>query len=228
MWKDDKCWKEWQNVQANKYEITQRQGVGVKVCDSGYRIMADLDLEDKVVLEIGPGDIRHIRYWGGPPREYIIADVSSEMMRKAEYVLKLKNVPYRTVLLSRNQTLPLDDKSIDVIVSFYSLEHIYPLVPYLNDLKRILRPGGVLAGAIPTEGGIAWGLGRLLTARRWFRKTTINPDKIYCWEHPNFGDYVLAALEKIFSPTYVRYWPLPWLRNIDFNLVIRFIYQKER
>lgn len=227
-WEDDPCWKEWQRVQVNKYEITSRKGIGIIVCDTGYRVMAELDLDDKVVLEIGPGDIRHIKYWRGKPREYILVDVSKGMMQKAENVLKHKDVNFRAVLLSRDQSLPLADASVDVIVSFYSLEHIYPLDPYLKELKRILKPGGLLAGAIPTEGGLAWGLGRLLTARRWFRTTTINPDKIYCWTHPNFGDHVSAALENFFARTSVQYWPLPWLRNLDFNLVIRFIYRKER
>jgi SAM-dependent methyltransferase len=227
-WKDDKCWKEWQRVQVDKYESTQRKGIGTIVCDLGYSVMADIDLNDKVVLEIGPGDIRHIKYWRCKPREYIISDISSGMMLKAECVLKHENIAFRAILLTRNQLLPLPDASVDVIVSFYSLEHIYPLLPYLKDLKRVLKPGGALAGAIPTEGGLAWGMGRLLTARRWFRTRTINPNKIYCWEHPNFGDHVLVALEKIFARTRVQYWPLPWLQHLDLNLVIRFIFCKER
>jgi len=94
-------------------------------------------------------------------------------------------------------------------------------------MHRVLKPGGILIGAIPAEGGIAWGGGRTLTSRRWFkRKTQINPDKIICWEHPNFADHIIIELDKLFQRKSLFYWPLPLLPLLDINLIIRFHYQK--
>jgi SAM-dependent methyltransferase len=116
---------------------------------------------------------------------------------------------------------------VDVVVSFYSLEHLYPLAPYLRELHRVLRPGGVLVGAIPAEGGLAWGLGRLVTSRRWLKRhTTIDPDKIICWEHPNYADAVLGALGAEFEREHLSLWPLPWLPLHDLNLIIRLVYRR--
>jgi hypothetical protein len=37
-----------------------------------------------------------------------------------------------------------------------------------------------------------WGLGRMVTSRRWFKAhTTIDLNKLICWEHPNFAPTVL-------------------------------------
>jgi SAM-dependent methyltransferase len=224
---DDACWQQWQRTNLDFYAANQRAGVGMAINDAGYRVMSRLNLQGKRVLEIGPGDIRHLVFWRGRPSEYLLADVQAEMLRKAEAKLAAAGVPHRSLLVERDTRLPLEDASVDVVVSFYSLEHLYPMEPYLRDIRRVLRPGGVLIGAIPAEGGLAWGSGRFLTSRRWFKRyTTIDPDKIICWEHPNFADDVLAALDRHFEREHTRLWPVPWLPLLDANLIVRLVYRK--
>ncbi len=225
---EDPCWQEWQRTYTDFYRANQREGVGTRVNDAGYQVMAGIDLTGKRILEIGAGDIRHLKYLKGQPSEYLLADISNEMMQFAQEKLKEKSIQHKSILLERNQPLPLSDASVDVIISFYSLEHLYPLRPYLEDMHRVLKPGGSLIGAIPAEGGLAWGGGRMLTSRRWFkRNTSIDPDKIICWEHPNFADQIIQELDTVFVRKRVQRWPLPWLPLLDLNLVLRFNYQKQ-
>lgn len=225
---DDRCWREWQSTYEKFYMENQREGVGTAVNDAGYTVMKSLTLQGKTVLEIGAGDIRHLQHWQGRPAEYILADVHQQMMRKAQERLREYSLTYRSILLNRLETVPLADRSIDVIVSFYSLEHLYPLGNYLEEYHRVLKPDGVLVGAIPSEGGFAWGAGRMLTTRRWFKRhTDIDPDKIICWEHPNFADQILCDLDRKFLRKRVEYWPFGWVPLIDCNLVIRFIYSRK-
>ena len=224
---DDPSWKEWQKTNIDFYVQNQREGIGTKVNDAGYRVMADIDLSGKRVLEIGAGDIRHLRWLKGLPSEYLLADISTDMMEFAQQKLEERGIPLCKLLLRRDQRLPLADNSIDVIVSFYSLEHLYPLRPYLEDMYRVLSPGGILIGAIPAEGGLAWAGGRMLTSRRWFkRNTTIDPDKIICWEHPNFADHVVSELDQLFQRKSLVYWPLAWAPILDLNHIVRFQYRK--
>ena len=223
----DSCWREWQATYTEFYQSNQREKIGARVNDAGYAVMSKVDLTDKSVLEIGAGDIRHMKYWRGKPAEYILADVSPSMMDYAKRRLEESDVSYRSLMVERNQPLALDDASVDLIVTFYSLEHLYPLQPYLEEFNRLLKPGGVLVGAIPAEGGIAWGAGRFITSRRWFKKhTSIDPDKIICWEHPNFADHILETLDEWFLRDSVSHWPLPWLPVLDLNLVIQLCYRK--
>lgn len=224
---DDFCWQEWQKAYNNFYQKNQREGLGMLVNDAGYQIMKEIDLTGKRVLEIGAGDIRHLEYLQGQPKEYILADISKEMMVIAQNRLQEKRVRHKSILLNRNQPLPLEDESMDVIISFYSLEHLYPLKPYLDDMNRILKPQGLLVGAIPAEGGLGWGLGRAFTSRRWLKKNTpINPDKIICWEHPNFADDIISTLDKTFVRQKIQLWPFSFLPLLDLNLVIRLLYIK--
>jgi SAM-dependent methyltransferase len=223
----DPCWRQWLDTYAAFYLANQRAGIGTRVNDAGYCVMSAIDLTGKRVLEIGAGDIRHMPYWRGQPTEYLLADVSTDMMDFARKRLTEADIPHRTLHVERQQPLALADASLDVIVSFYSLEHLHPLRPYLDEMLRVLKPGGTLIGAIPAEGGLAWGVGRLLTSRRWFKKhTRINPDKIICWEHPNFADLIIAELDKVFDRQAVVHWPLRWPPFLDLNLILRFKYRK--
>ena len=226
---EDACWKEWQDTYGVFYSANQREGFGKKVNDAGYRVMKSIDLNGKIVLEIGAGDATHLKYMNGEPKEYIIADVMEDMMDIAKDKLKKKSIPFKSVFVKRNEPLPIDDSSIDVIVSFYSLEHLHPLESYLKDMHRVLKPGGILIGAVPAEGGLGWGLGRFLTTRRWIKKnTTLNYDKIICWEHPNFGDTIFNEMDKLFTKVKLDFWPLTFLPSLDFNLVLSFKYIKSK
>ncbi len=224
---DDPCWKEWQERMPAAYDATQKQSVGTVVNASGYRVMRRVPLDGRTVLEIGPGPLDHVEHWQGRPARFVAADVQRDMLRKAEEKLRAHDVPHEAVLLGgRDAPLPFADGAFDVVVSFYSLEHLYPLADRLAEMLRVLRPGGLLAGAIPTEGGLAWGTGRFLTSRRWFHaNTTIDPDKIICWEHPNFADAILQELDARLRRHHLGYWPLR-VPLIDVNLTVAFVYEK--
>jgi hypothetical protein len=79
------------------------------------------------------------------------------------------------------------------------------------------------------EGYIAWGLGRYLTTRRWFKnETDIDPDKIICWEHPNFASEVIEELERQLECVQIKYWPFGNQSIFkNFNLICSFVYRKE-
>lgn len=224
----DPHWQQWLMTYATFYEINQRSGIGLRVNDAGYQVMRKVPLEGRRVLEIGPGDIRHHVHWQGRPASYTLFDVSEDMLAKGTSKLAALGIEAQTVLWKRAaQQWPFDNGAFDVIVSFYSFEHMYPFAPVRANLRRLLAPGGVVAGAIPCEGGLAWGLGRMLTSRRWFlRHTDIDPDKIICWEHPNFADSVLNELAATFGPARLSWWP--WgLPSIDLNLIVSFIFERD-
>ena len=225
---DDPDWEEWQQIQATFYDDNQKQGVGKIVNDAGYRVLRQIDLKEKRVLEIGPGDLNHFPNWNGTPASLSIVDVEPEFLARSERRLDEYRVPFTSHLVPpRNGgLLPFDDETFDVLLSFYSLEHLHPLGAYLDDQVRVLRRGGLLVGAIPAEGGLLWGLGRYLTTRRWLRKhSRIDPDKIICWEHTSFADQILSSLDQRLNRKSLRYWPAR-VPCVDLNLVIRFIYEK--
>lgn len=213
------------------YEETQKQEktIGRTVNDAGYRILKSIDFSGKRILEIGPGSLPHWEFFSSSPAFFTLADIRQQMLDLSSEKLTNAGVPHASVLLKGDQghRLPFEDNEFDVILSFYSLEHLYPLEPYIGEMVRCLKPDGVLAGAIPNEGGLGWGLGRFLTTRRWLHKNTnVNPDKLICWEHPNFAETILSCLDSHLNRQTLEYYPLR-VPLIDINLVTRFIYTKK-
>lgn len=223
----DSDWKIWQDKKfSDFYQNTQQRGIGVKVSRMAYPIISCIDFGDKNVLEVGPGIIRHLQYIQNKPARYTICDINEDVLGIAEKQLRDVEIPCEAVLLSNENEskLPFADESFEVIVSFNSLEHLYPLDSYLSEMKRILKIGGQLVGCIPCEGGLAWGIGRFLTTRRYVHKNYgINYDKIICWEHPNFADLVIERLDAHFKRKYLKLRPFSFL-PMDFNLIANFIY----
>ncbi len=223
---DDPEWIEWLSTYETFYSSTQKRSLGARVNDAGYRILASTPMESLRVLEIGPGHLPHTRFWSGRPASYCVADVDAQFLESSLARLNREGIPAEARLVNRDSSLPFADNSFDLILSFYSLEHIRNPEPYLTEVRRVLAPGGRLAGAIPAEGGLAWGLGRWLTTRRWLhRHTSINPDKIICWEHPSFAADILRQCDQLFAKEHLSFWPFG-IRLIDPNLVVRFRYRK--
>ena len=222
-------WKIWQDKAFNDfYPTTQQQGIGDRVSRMAYPVISRVDFGDKHVLEIGPGMIRHLPYIKSKPARYTICDINEDFLGMAEKQLKEAEIPCETIFLDRegDNELPFSDESFDVVISFNSLEHLYPLDDYLFEIKRILKVGALLIGGIPCEGGLVWGLGRLLTTRRYVHKNYgINYDKIICWEHPNFADFIIERLDTHFEREHLKLHPFSCL-PIDFNLVASFIYKQ--
>jgi SAM-dependent methyltransferase len=222
---DDPDWQGWLAAYMQFYRDTQKGGIGKVVNDAGYAILREIDLEDRRVLEIGPGILPHKVFWRGHPAHYTVADIKEEFLDTSLAVLAQAQVP-AAAALSSHAALPLEDCAYEVVISFYSLEHIEQLETFVLEIERVLRPGGTLIGGIPCEGGLAWGLGRYFTSRRYVRKHfDFDPDKVICWEHPNFASRILKQLDAHFEPLKKGFWPLR-VPLIDINLICSFIYRK--
>ncbi len=224
----DPCWKAWEGVYWKFVHSVNDRFVARQVQAASYNVLSHVDLADKRVLELGPGDVNHISYWHGLPSAYTVVDVRQSSLDRAITKLKSRGIACESRLL------PLDDREeivfgneeFDIIILIATLEHLYPLNKYLQRLVKALKKGGKIVGSIPCEGGLTWGIGRFMTSRRWVKKNTgINFDKIICWEHPNFADNIIATMDSMITRRYISYWPISF-PTIDFNLVIKFVYEK--
>jgi ubiquinone/menaquinone biosynthesis C-methylase UbiE len=226
---DDKEWIVWKEKSIiDFYENTQKRGIGNWVCNLAYPFLAKINFKEKSIIEIGPGDIRHLKYINSKPNLYTICDVEKKCLDMSKKKLDQAGIPNKRILLEKTNSgqLPFSSEQFDFAISFNTLEHLYPLDSYLIEIDRVLKKGGLLLGGVPCEGGLAWGLGRLLTTRRYVHiNYGINYDKIICWEHPNFVDYIIIKLDTFFERKFLRLHPFPWL-PMDFNLVSSFSYQK--
>lgn len=213
------------------FTATQSGVLGRTVNGAGYKKSHKLvDVAGSNVLEIGPGYLDHIRYWKGTPNKVTLVDRRPEFLEIGKQKLEARGIPFECIVSEPGggPLQSLEDAQFDIVFAFYVLEHITPLAPTLLEIRRVLKPTGALVGAIPAEGGLAWGLGRFLTTRRWFRKhTSIDLDKIICWEHPNFADEVVNKLDQTWPSVEVYSWPFG-IPNADLSLVHSFVCRSDR
>lgn len=225
----DEDWVKWLKFYETFYHSTQKNGIGAVVNNWGYRVLNDLDLGDKTVLEIGPGNLPHEDYWNGTPSKYVVVDVKQEFLEICMQKLDAAGIDVETHLIERSEFADIPDESIDIILTFYSLEHIHNLQGIVKYFKQKLKTCGLLVGGIPNEGGLAWGIGRYLTSRRFVHNNSdINYDKIICWEHPNFCDQIFHEIERQgFKKRSKSGYPLGKFTPLDLNLISTFIYEKD-
>ncbi len=226
---NDSDYKLWQNECYLKFYADNQKGtIGKYVNNMGFKIMTHVDLSDKIVLEVGPGSIDHLDFNKSKPEKYVLADIKQDFLSISEKRLISYGIENIEKIKVMGIDIPLEDNSVDVIITFHQLEHVFELEKYLLELKRVLKNGGILIGAVPTEGGFAWGFGRFLTSRRYVKKTmNFNYDKIICWEHPNFINKIDKLIKSNFKVNRSIKRPFRFL-PFDFNLSWSFICINEK
>jgi ubiquinone/menaquinone biosynthesis C-methylase UbiE len=171
-------------------------------------------------LEIGAGLGSHLEFEDLSAQRYIALELREEMAD----VLRQKHPDVETAIGDAQESLPLDDDSIDRVIAIHVLEHLTNLPVALEEIRRVLRPGGRISVVIPCEGGFVYGLGRRFTSQRIFEKRYRTS---YDWyiktEHFNVPAEIIGELDKQFEAEHRRWWPLR-VPSVHLNVCIGLTY----
>jgi len=115
------------------------------------------------VLEIGVGSGRNLPFYRSPAAEILALEPSPKLVAMARGTAR-RDVPVRFLEASA-EAIPLDDDSIDSVVTTWTLCSIPHAVSALGEMRRVLRPGGRLLFA-------EHGLAPSASVRRWQRRLT--------------------------------------------------------
>jgi SAM-dependent methyltransferase len=168
-------------------------------------------------LEIGPGNGSHLAFENLDDHvEYVGVELRETLSK--QIVDRHPNV--KILEGDCQQGLDFADSTFDRVLAIHVLEHLDNLPKALDEVVRILKPGGRLSVVIPCEGGLGYSLGRRVTVQRSFERRYGLP---YAWminyEHVNQAWEILQELKTRFLIDDVRYFPLR-VRLIDLNLVV--------
>lgn len=75
-------------------------------------------------------------------------DINSKTIENAKLKYRKNNLTY---LVGNAENIPAQHAEFDVVVSFETLEHIYKHDKMLSELKRVLKPGGLLIISTPDK-----------------------------------------------------------------------------
>lgn len=133
--------------------------------DTGERYMPDFDRDwtlehvhryllarelaaGKDVLDIACGEGYGSALLAARARQVTGVDISSEIIAWASRKYQADNLRYRE---GSATAIPLDENSVDLVVSFETIEHLAEQEAMLREIKRVLRPQGVLIISSPDK-----------------------------------------------------------------------------
>jgi len=129
-----------------QHEMTSRRQYFEYLLHSyAYEFAADL-AEARVVLDFGCNVGYGTNIISRNAKKAVGIDVSTKAIETATQAYKGENLNFH---IFDGQRAPFDDGSFELIVSFQVMEHIIDTSSYLSEIKRLLRPGGMVVITTP-------------------------------------------------------------------------------
>src|SRR6266404_2088778 len=115
------------------------------------------------VLEIGAGSGMNLPFYGSPVREILALEPAPRLLTMAKSASPTTSVPVNFLEASA-EAIPLDQHSVDTVVTTWTLCSIPQAAIALAEMRRVLRPGGKLLFAehgLAPDAGVGWWQDRL-------------------------------------------------------------------
>ena len=135
------------------------------------------------VLEVGIGSGLNLPFYGNAVAEIIGIEPLPKLVDMANAAARKSQIPLR-LIEGTAEAIPIDDRSIDAVVTTWTMCSIPEIQSALLEMRRILRPGGRLLfvghGRAP-EPGVRWWQDHLTPA----------------WKHLYGGCHLNRAIEEL-------------------------------
>ena len=105
-------------------------------------------IKDKIVLDIASGEGYGSHIMSKKASFVYGVDIDNATVQDAKLKYKKDNLEFITGDTSQ---IPLGDNSIDVVVSFETIEHHDEHEEMMNEIKRVLKPNGILIVSTPDK-----------------------------------------------------------------------------
>ena len=127
--------------QANAYLSSAVHASGRDLVRLGERLSA---FPQAHVLDLGCG-AGHASFTAAQQVAHVTAyDLSSQMLEVVAEAAKAKGLGNIDTRQGYAESLPFDDASFEVVISRYSAHHWHDVGQALREVKRVLKPGGVM------------------------------------------------------------------------------------
>jgi SAM-dependent methyltransferase len=167
-------------------------------------------------LEIGAGVGGHLAFEDLVDQEYVVIELRADFAQQ----MQLTYPGVEAVVGDCQVEIPFGDDSFDRVLAVHVLEHMPNLPAGLDEIQRVLKPGGEFSVVIPCEGGWAYTLARNISARRIFeRRYKQSYDWFVACEHVNRPAEILDELLSRFRLKHRSFFPM-LLPVVNLNLVI--------
>lgn len=113
-----------------------------------YALAMNFVRGDKVILDIACGEGYGSYLMSKSAQRVIGVDIDKETIDKAIEKYKASNLEFK---IGRADEIPIQDHTIDIIISFETIEHHDKQDEMMIEIKRVLKPGGLLIISSPNK-----------------------------------------------------------------------------
>jgi ubiquinone/menaquinone biosynthesis C-methylase UbiE len=110
--------------------------------------LSSMFVKDKIVLDIASGEGYGSFLMSKIARKVIGVDINNDAINQAKIKYKNDNLIF---LIGSADSIPLENNSIDVLVSFETIEHLDKHEEMFLEIKRVLKPNGILIMSSPDK-----------------------------------------------------------------------------
>lgn len=113
------------------------------------RYIAAQELSDgKVVLDIAAGSGYGTNILAQKAKKAYGVDVSPDAIKYAQENYGAKNIEF---LVGDAEEIPLPDKSVDLVITFETIEHVKNYKKFLSEISRVLKEDGLAIVSTPND-----------------------------------------------------------------------------
>lgn len=113
-----------------------------------YFVINQIDMTNKVVLDLASGEGYGSNLMAKYAYRVIGIDISTEAIEHAKAKYIKNNLSF---IVGNADEIPIPDNSIDVFVSFETIEHHEKHIEMFEEIKRVLTPDGILVISSPDK-----------------------------------------------------------------------------
>ncbi len=167
-------------------------------------------------LEIGAGEGEHLCYETLDTQEYFALELREALANR----LRTRFPQVKVIVGDCEDRIDVPDQFFDRVIAIHVLEHLTNLPKALDELVRVLTPGGRLSVVIPCEGGLLYSLGRRVSSKRIFEKRYgVDYDWMISYDHVNRAGEIIDELLARFVIEQSTYYPFK-VPSVNANVVI--------
>jgi 2-polyprenyl-3-methyl-5-hydroxy-6-metoxy-1,4-benzoquinol methylase len=143
---------------------------GQELVKRRFRLTSSLvDLRNKTVLDFGCGNGAQTIEFLGSGCRITGVDIDQQDLDVLKEYLQSNNLDSIVAVRYDGSTLPLESSSFDVILSYEVIEHVQNESQTLEELSRVLKPGGEMVISVPNKGWVFETHGANLPLLPWNR-----------------------------------------------------------
>lgn len=105
-------------------------------------------IKNKTILDIASGSGYGSRLMAQHAKKVYGVDVDKDAVAYAQKHFSKSNIEYK---VGDGESIPLEDNSVDVVVTFETIEHIKDYQQFIREVNRVLKPDGIAIVSTPND-----------------------------------------------------------------------------